>query len=57
MLQTFVGKNKGTASCLLDNKTPTDDPFLVSETCSINDPLSPLNLQPFPHHWLLLFLT
>lgn len=54
MLQTFVAKNEGTVYCLLDNKTPTDDPSLVSETCSINDPLSPLNLQPFPHHWLLL---
>lgn len=40
---------------MLDNKTPIDDPSLVSETCSINDPLSPLNLQPFPLlHWLLL---
>ena len=51
----ICGEEQG--NCFLDNKTPTDDPFLVSETCSINDPLSPLNLQPFPHHWLLLFLT
>lgn len=48
MLQACVEKNKGNCSCLLDNKTLTDDLSLMvsSGTCYINDLFSLLNLQP-----------
>ena len=49
------GKNKGSCSCLLDNKTPADDSSLVfSGMCSINNLLSRIYSLSLTTGFLLL---